>query len=388
MNINEIIQKIDLLNEAGLFAQSKDLIAEYLKYFKNDEHFIKRLAEVEYKLGNINKAGYILNELSKISSDSGIIDFLAQIQDEIQNSLIKEKLITVSFIVKNEEKTLPKAIESVKSIADEIIVVDTGSTDSTVEIARSSGAELYFFNWIKDYSAARNISIKYATSKWILYLDADEELSESSIKIIRDITSNADETAGGFYCEIISEHTKDDGKIGLHSGKYPRLFRNIGYPLMYFFGKIHEQITPSLAERGYQMFDSKLIILHNGYAITIDEMREKVRSHINVLSEYVRQEPENGYTWYHLGNTLFQMGKYAESREVLENSLKCGNLSNFLSANTALVISRVYEHLGDIKSAFSWSHNALKYVDKFEPALIRKAEILQKIGRLDDFIKK
>ena len=80
------------------------------------------------------------------------------------------------MIVRNEERFLPGCLESVRGLVDEIIVVDTGSTDRTAEIARSFGARVFDFEWRDDFSAARNESLRHAGSDWILYLDADERI--------------------------------------------------------------------------------------------------------------------------------------------------------------------------------------------------------------------
>jgi glycosyltransferase involved in cell wall biosynthesis len=85
--------------------------------------------------------------------------------------------LSVCMIVKNEERFLGQCLASVKDIADELIVIDTGSTDRTVEIAREHGAHVGHFEWCNDFAAARNASIAPATGDWILFLDADEGLS-------------------------------------------------------------------------------------------------------------------------------------------------------------------------------------------------------------------
>ena len=84
--------------------------------------------------------------------------------------------ITVCLIVKNEEQFLAQCLKSVRGFAAQIVVVDTGSTDRTVEIAREFGAEIYSFAWCDDFAAARNAALEHATGDWILMLDADEEL--------------------------------------------------------------------------------------------------------------------------------------------------------------------------------------------------------------------
>lgn len=88
------------------------------------------------------------------------------------------KTISLCMIVKNEEKVLSKCLESVQGIVDEIIIVDTGSTDKTLDVAKKYTDKIYYFDWISDFSAARNESLKYANSDYILILDADEYLEE------------------------------------------------------------------------------------------------------------------------------------------------------------------------------------------------------------------
>jgi cellulose synthase/poly-beta-1,6-N-acetylglucosamine synthase-like glycosyltransferase len=85
--------------------------------------------------------------------------------------------LSVCMIVKNEQRFLGQCLASVKDIADELIVIDTGSTDRTIEIAREHGAQVGHFEWCNDFAAARNASIAPATGDWILFLDGDEELS-------------------------------------------------------------------------------------------------------------------------------------------------------------------------------------------------------------------
>ena len=91
--------------------------------------------------------------------------------------------LSLCMIVKNEEKLLPGCLESAKDFVDEIIIVDTGSTDKTIEIAKQYNAKIYEHPWENNFSKHRNQSISYATSDWILYLDADEELANQVIDI-------------------------------------------------------------------------------------------------------------------------------------------------------------------------------------------------------------
>ena len=98
--------------------------------------------------------------------------------------------LSVCMIVRNEEKLLPRCLTSVHDVADELIIMDTGSEDNTMSIARSFGANVYEFEWCDDFSAARNEAIKYATGEWILQIDADEELLPESAKLLKQRAKN------------------------------------------------------------------------------------------------------------------------------------------------------------------------------------------------------
>jgi len=90
--------------------------------------------------------------------------------------------ISLCMIVKDEEQTISKCLESVKSVVDEIIIVDTGSTDATKEIVKKYDAKVYDFQWIEDFSAARNFAFSKATKEYILWLDADDIIDTEDIK--------------------------------------------------------------------------------------------------------------------------------------------------------------------------------------------------------------
>src|SRR3989338_5500840 len=97
-----------------------------------------------------------------------------------------KQTISLCMIVKNEEKYLEQCLNSVKDIADETIIVDTGSTDKTKEIAKKFKARVFDFKWSDDFSEARNESLKHATKEWILVLDADEIIDKNGLEKIKE----------------------------------------------------------------------------------------------------------------------------------------------------------------------------------------------------------
>ena len=278
------------------FQNIKNMIVEDIRKNPKELDLIINLAELEIKMGNYDKALNILEEVYKVFKKIELLKIIYQIESTKNNFIsmgkYKERLLTVSMIVKNEENHLPGALDSIKDIADEIIITDTGSTDKTIEIARKFGAKINKINWKDDYSYARNESLNNATSKWVLYLDADERLTLSGKIIIRKIISNAPDNAGAFFCEVVSKTWDEKNRQSVFTGKYPRLFKNLGYPLIYFFGKVHEQISPSIIDWGYEILESDLKILHEGYAITEEELKVKVKRNLNILTKHVQDEPE------------------------------------------------------------------------------------------------
>ena len=134
--------------------------------------------------------------------------------------------IAACMIVKNEEEFIQSAIESVQDAVDEIIVVDTGSTDDTVHIAQRAGASVHHFAWMNDFSAARNASLDYATSDWVLILDADERLTKSSHVALRAVVENHHyDDIQKVFCVQIKNYTR--AGVFQSDGFSGRLFRRL-----------------------------------------------------------------------------------------------------------------------------------------------------------------
>jgi glycosyltransferase involved in cell wall biosynthesis len=187
------------------------------------------------------------------------------------------------MIVKNEEKYLADCLESVKSVVDHIVIVDTGSTDNTLEIAKSYNADVYHFDWVDDFSAARNFALSRSASDWILYLDADERLDKNSHNLLKKIV--ADDEKLGVRCKIYNiDEINKKPKIQNST----RLFKYSNK--IKFTGKAHEQIESSLLENGYKIIDSDLWINHLGYNIDKNGLVKKAERNLKLLiAEYLQR---------------------------------------------------------------------------------------------------
>ncbi len=352
------IEKAGEFYRSGFMANPKDV------------NCLVGLAHIAYKIKNYSSARQLLESAKKIAPHFEEIDkFIYQVDIEergiqsVANNTIQNsdtKSLSVSMIVKNEEKFLPDCLESIKDIADEIIIVDTGSYDSTIEIAKKHGAKVYSYEWNDDFAAARNEALKYSSSDWILYLDADERLSDESRQNIKKYISLAAEDIGALICIIESNHIQLDGSRELHRGGYPRLFRNYGYPNIKFQGRVHEQISPSIVDLKKTLAISDITIIHLGYNRTREEMEKKIKRNYQLLLQHVNEEPLNGYAWYQLGQTLGQMRLKKESEDAIRFAIKCGNLSDSIYASASATLAQLCGNNKNFQESLHWADESLK----------------------------
>ena len=224
--------------------------------------------------------------------------------DQIRNrkSEIGNRL-SVCLIVKNEEHFLAQCLKSIQGLAEQIVVVDTGSTDRTVEIAKELGAEVHHFAWCDDFSAARNAALEHATGDWVLMLDADEELPAGQHARLHADMKHADVIA-------IRLPLVDQGREAHGQHCVPRLFRNA--PGVYFYSRVHEQVFPSLVRCG-RVWGLRTAIgtaelLHHGYASEVIKDRDKVERNLRLLRLAVEEYPDDANLQMNLGLELVHIG--------------------------------------------------------------------------------
>lgn len=212
--------------------------------------------------------------------------------------------LSLCMIVKNEEKHLERCLTSVKDVVDEIVIVDTGSTDSTLKIAEFFNASIFSFKWVNDFSVARNYALSKCQSDWILYLDADEELNFNSVKELNAILNGK---LVAVNC-IVKSLTANDSKFGVM--KYPRLFPND--KRIKFEGKVHEQIQTSLDNNKIPLIESSIEIIHYGYILDEESANKKLERNLNLLKSNKKNNP---YDLLKYAQTLHGLKKYEEAEQ-------------------------------------------------------------------------
>jgi Glycosyltransferases involved in cell wall biogenesis len=225
--------------------------------------------------------------------------------------------ITLCMIVKNEEKTLSLCLSSIVAYVDEIVIVDTGSSDKTKEIAIQYTDNVYDFPWINDFSAARNFAVSKASHDFILSLDSDEITETIDMQQIKHLTELYPKKLGRLL--IVSEFVRNDNEFKVTN----RLSRLFSKKFFKFQGSIHEQLV-RIDDPKNEMpdtYDLPLIVKHSGYEGNLEERRHKTERNISLLKIALKNNPEDPYTLYQLGKSYYMQEDYKTAVEYLGQAL-------------------------------------------------------------------
>ena len=267
-------------------------------------------------------------------------------------------IVSLCMIVKNEADHLPGCLESVRALVDEIVVVDTGSTDQTVEIAESFGAEVYRFAWKDDFSAARNESLRHAAGDWVAFLDADERLNcMGEPDCLRKAASDPRIDA---YLVPIKNYRKGSNAVDPQLAHAIRFFRR--YPDIHFVGKVHERVDVFLEKQGAAISRSAFFIEHLGYDVEQSRMERKWRRNLALLRKQIEEDPEDAHSYYHLGLTLLALDREDESRRELDCALQYVGSNATLRAMILNMISYCYLKKHEYPQAIEAAGKSLKIV--------------------------
>ena len=228
--------------------------------------------------------------------------------------------ISLCMIVKDEERLLPQCLKSVKDYVDEIVVVDTGSSDRTVEIARGFGARVYHHLWEGNFSKHRNQSIGYASGDWVFILDADEEIISPSGALIRKAVLDKEIDS----VNVLVHNVYNRGKsISLQRGI--RMFRN--HCGIQYAGRVHNRMVGAKRSRLYP-----IKVLHHGYDLDLKKAEIKFHRTTELLKKEIADDPENPIHHHYLAASYLSAPMYeaaaGESLKALSLVEKNGSIKN------------------------------------------------------------
>jgi len=262
--------------------------------------------------------------------------------------------ISLAMIVKNEAHNLPRCLDSVKNCVDEMIIVDTGSTDNTKEIALSYGATVYDYQWNDDFAQARNYGLRYVTGDWVLVLDADEVFNSKIIYQIKPLIEKD-------YSLVINLIRQEIGAISSPYSSLSRLFRH--HPDIRFSRPYHTLIDDAVIslqqkEKSWKIVDlTEIAIQHYGYQPQIIAEQEKAQRARQAMESYFAQNPQDAYVCSKLGALYVSLGEVKKGLKLLKTGLK-SNLA------TSMVLFELHYHLANAYVNLQRNALAVKHYKK------------------------
>lgn len=285
-------------------------------------------------------------------------------------------MISACLIAKNEEKWIGDCLRHLKPHVAEMIVVDTGSTDKTMEIARAEGARVSQVKWENDFAKARNVSLDKATQRWILIIDPDERIAEKDFAKIKALTEKKDIMAYSFDTRNYSsntlasgfkpskgEYAEEKGYAGYFESRKVRLFQNI--PTIRFVGSVHELVESTIKGR----IEVSTVPFHH-YGSTDEVTKEKGKHQLyqSQGAKKIQEQPNDWKAHFELGIEYLTAGEPVKAVKDLEKA-------NQLKPSDPLILSNLgyaYMESGKLDRARTILDECLKKEPSHHDALLNR----------------
>lgn len=267
--------------------------------------------------------------------------------------------LSLCMVVRDEGAFIGKCLDSVKGVVDEIVVVDTGSTDDTKVIAAQWGAKILDLAWTDDFSRARNYALDHASGEWVLVLDADEVIAQRDHKRLFSLIGEAgcdaytliQRTYGdnlrhaAYTCRGPDVYDESRGFAGWIPSTLVRLFRNkVNYRFRY---RIHELVEPSIIDDGGAFQDSGIPIHHYAYRKDPRFVEAKLRRYLKIGLLQISENPQDPKPYLEVAMACMEFGMWAKAEEVLRKALELAPRD----ANLCDALGTLYLHTNRIREA-------------------------------------
>lgn len=373
-----------LLNQAGV-------LLSLLSSFGAAQALFEAAQRLDPSLSNVarNLAEVVRRRRVPVNPPAGVLGELCPRAQRVAERAHPAENMTVSLcmIVKDEEEMLPRCLAAAAPAVDEIIVVDTGSSDRTIEIAESFGARVIEREWTGSFSEARNVALDAATSDWLLVLDADEVLVPEDVTQLRALLGQTWREA--FYIsEINYTGELDDGTSTTHSTL--RLFR--ARPDYRYQGRLHEQIIDVLPVHLPERFATVPVrIEHFGYLGAVRDAKEKSRRNIELLQRQRDEGDVSAFMHFNLGSEYNALGDAAAALREFEQAAELlaadsdGPAPGYLAALTS-------RHVGSLRvcgrhdDAIALAEQSLERFPGFTDLVFEQGSAARALGRIDDAV--
>ena len=293
--------------------------------------------------------------------------------------------LSLCMIVRNNETTIRPCLESIRPWVDEMIVVDTGSTDATPRICEELGAKVFHWPWCDDFSAARNQSLMHATGEWLFWMDSDDEIYENCGRQLRQL---ADGTHNpeilGYVVPVHCPGPDSDGPYDVTVVDHVKLIRN--RPDLRFEFRIHEQILPAIRRAGGDVAFTDIFVVHSGSDRSATGREQKLQRDFKLLFLDLKDRPDHPFVLFNLGMTYADTDQHADAVHWLKRCLQVSSpQESHVRKAYALLVSVLYK-----QSRFDEALVACQEGRRIYPAdkelLFRQAMLHHQVGKLDDAV--
>lgn len=292
--------------------------------------------------------------------------------------------LSLCMIVRNNEGTIGPCLESIQPWVDEMIVVDTGSTDSTPGICRKLGARVFEWPWRDDFSAARNESFKHATGEWLFWMDSDDTIPEDCGRRLRQLADGQHPPEILGY--VIQVHCP--GPIGSHdvtAVDHVKLVRN--RPDLRFEHRIHEQILPAIRRAGGDVAFTDIHVIHSGADHTPDGRQRKLNRDFKLLELDLAERPDHPFVLFNLGMTHADCEQYENAIDWLKRCLEISHpAESHVRKAYALLVSSLMQ-VGDLEAADTFCQQGRCQFPEDVELLFRQAMLAHERGDLDTSVR-
>ncbi len=303
------------------------------------------------------------------------------VDPNVSCAMNKEQTLSICMIVKDEEKNLEACIESFKPVADEIIVVDTGSTDRTVAVANQLASKVIHSQWRHDFSYSRNISLEHATGDWCMWIDADDRLPAYEIEKMKALKRV--ETDRAFSFRVVFPMAGGFDSQVLQVRMFPR-DDNIR-----FRKPIHEEIVTSLRQNNYDVFSVDIKIEHTGYADDALQGEKAVRN-LEILSANLPRYGQDPNYLSQMGDAFSVIKEHEKAIDSYKKAFKlpaCKEEAMDLFNHLPVRIAREYREQKDYDKALAWLDQALEIDPDSVLAFYLRGRIWEELGRVPETIQ-
>jgi glycosyltransferase involved in cell wall biosynthesis len=273
------------------------------------------------------------------------------------------------MIVRNEAAAVGRCLLSVEALVDEVIIVDTGSDDRTIELCRGHGAMVHGLPWQDDFSAARNFGLEKAGGDWILVLDADDELAAGDRPKVRGLIGGRGVDA---YIFRTLSYLGDEPGEGAVVCPHVRLFRNRAG--LRYVGRTHERLD---LPAGTRLAYRDITVLHYGYLRPVVRRQDKVRRNLRICQAVVQADPGDAFAHFNLGTEYIRAGHYLKGLASLRQAHRLGGVDPGWAPELARKLSLYLIRLGRHREADALLTRSLEAYPDYTDLVFLRATLHQ-----------